>query len=294
VVQDSSKAAITDARLRLINTDTGAENDSVTNAEGGFRLPGIIPGNYTLQIESAGFATTQVNGITLTAGDTKGLLIRMKVGPVTETVNVDASGLILNRTNASVTTLVDRRLIASIPLNGRSLQDLILVAPGIVTQNPQTATQSGTQTQGDFSVNGQPTDTNSYFVDGAAGIAHAEHMFAPVSVRTLYIAPGLAKTLPRECRTLNISSLLRELILHASRQGALDPRTPVGQGWLRYRVGWFAVQVLTPAVPTINTARGSLKQVIIGVAVQSGLRVSGGSLSDVPLFIGVPSDDGFS
>jgi hypothetical protein len=88
VVQDSSKAAITDAKLRLINTDTGAENDSVTNAEGGFRLPGIIPGNYTLQIESAGFATTQVNGITLTAGDTKGLLIRMKVGPVTETVNV--------------------------------------------------------------------------------------------------------------------------------------------------------------------------------------------------------------
>jgi hypothetical protein len=86
VVQDSSKAAITDARIRLINTDTGAENDSATNAEGGFRLPGIIPGNYTLQIECAGFSTTQVNGITLTAGDTKSLLIRMKVGPVTETV----------------------------------------------------------------------------------------------------------------------------------------------------------------------------------------------------------------
>jgi len=59
-----------------------------------------------------------------------------------------------------------------------------------------------------------------------AGIAHAEHMFAPVSVRTLYFAPGLAKSLPRACRTLNISSLLRELILHASRQGALDRRTP--------------------------------------------------------------------
>ncbi len=59
-----------------------------------------------------------------------------------------------------------------------------------------------------------------------AGIAHAEHMFAPVSMRTLYFAPGLASALPRECRTLNISSLLRELILHASRQGALDRRTP--------------------------------------------------------------------
>ncbi len=60
-----------------------------------------------------------------------------------------------------------------------------------------------------------------------AGIAHAEQMFAPVSVRTLYFAPRIAKTLPRECCTLNISSLLRELILHVSRLGALDRRTPM-------------------------------------------------------------------
>jgi hypothetical protein len=171
VVQDSSKAAINDARLKLINTQTGTENDSSTNSAGGFLLPGIIPGSYTLQIECDGFATTQVNGITLNAGDTRNLLIRMRVGAVTETVNVDASGLILNRTDASVSTIIDRKLIANVPLNGRSLQDLILTTPGITTQNPQAATESGSQTQGDFSVNGQPTDTNSYFVDGIAAIA---------------------------------------------------------------------------------------------------------------------------
>src|SRR5439155_18090755 len=58
-----------------------------------------------------------------------------------------------------------------------------------------------------------------------AGIEHAEHMFAPVTMRTLYFAPRLVQNLPRtECRAVNISSLLRELILHASRQGALDRR----------------------------------------------------------------------
>jgi hypothetical protein len=173
VVQDSSRAAITDARLKLINTQTGTENDSSTNSAGSFLLPGIIPGSYTLQIECDGFATTQVNGITLNAGDTKNLLIRMKVGAVTETVNVDASGLILNRTDASVSTIIDRKLIANVPLNGRSLQDLILTTPGTTTQSPQAATESGSQTQGDFSVNGQPTDTNSYFVDGVAAIANS-------------------------------------------------------------------------------------------------------------------------
>ncbi len=57
-----------------------------------------------------------------------------------------------------------------------------------------------------------------------AGIAHAEQMHAPVSVRTLFFAPRLARTLPRECRTVNIPALLRELILHVSRRGALDRR----------------------------------------------------------------------
>jgi AraC-like DNA-binding protein len=57
-----------------------------------------------------------------------------------------------------------------------------------------------------------------------AGVSHAEEMHAPVSVRTLYFAPRLAKALPRECRTVNIPALLHELILHVSRRGALDKR----------------------------------------------------------------------
>jgi hypothetical protein len=40
----------------------------------------------------------------------------------------------------------------------------------------------------------------------------------------LYLVPGIAKTLPRECRIVNISRLLRELILHVSHIGALDRR----------------------------------------------------------------------
>jgi Carboxypeptidase regulatory-like domain/TonB dependent receptor len=167
-VQDSSRAAITDAKLKLINTQTGAENDSSTNQAGGFLLPGVIPGLYTLQIERDGFATTQVNGLSLNAGATKNLLIRMKVGAVTETVSVDASGLTPNITDAAVSTVVDRTLIATVPLNGRSLQDLALLTPGIVTQSPQAATVNGSQTQGDFSVNGQRPESNMFFVDGVS------------------------------------------------------------------------------------------------------------------------------
>ena len=165
VVQDSSGAAIPEANLKLINIQTGTENDSKTSGDGRFILPGVLPGGYSLQIERPGFSTTQLSGIMLNVGDTKNLMIRLKVGSVTETVNVDASGLTLNANDASVSTVVDRRFVGTIPLNGRSFQDLISMTPGVVTQSPQAATQ-GSGTQGDFSVNGQQPGSNSFYVDG--------------------------------------------------------------------------------------------------------------------------------
>ena len=96
VVQDSTKSSIPEAQLKLINIQTGAENDGATNREGAFLLPGVIPGAYTLRIERIGFATTQLTGLLLNEGDAKNLLIRMKVGSIAESVIVDASGLILN------------------------------------------------------------------------------------------------------------------------------------------------------------------------------------------------------
>ncbi|HYM61486.1 MAG TPA: helix-turn-helix transcriptional regulator [Thermoanaerobaculia bacterium] len=59
-----------------------------------------------------------------------------------------------------------------------------------------------------------------------AGVEHTEQMHAPVSVRTLYLAPKLAKALPRECCIVNIPPLMRELILHICRIGVLDRRIP--------------------------------------------------------------------
>jgi AraC-like DNA-binding protein len=57
-----------------------------------------------------------------------------------------------------------------------------------------------------------------------AGVEHQEAMYAPVSVRSLFLAPAITRHLPREPRTFEISPLLRELILHTCRIGSLDQR----------------------------------------------------------------------
>jgi hypothetical protein len=162
-VEDSSGARIAGAGVKLVNSQTGTENDSTTNQYGIFLLPGVIPGKYILQIERKGFATAQFTGITLNVGDSKQFLIRMKVSSVDQTVVIDAAGMTLNTSDASVSTVVDRKFVANIPLNGRSFQDLISMTPGTVTQSPQAVGP------GDFSVNGERPDSNSFTVDGVSG-----------------------------------------------------------------------------------------------------------------------------
>jgi hypothetical protein len=226
VVQDSSKASIPGASVKLINTQTGAENDAMTSHDGGFVLPGVIPGAYTLQIERQGFATTQLRGIILNVGDTRDLLIRMKVGPVAESVTVDASGLTLNTTDGAVSTVVDRKLAEAIPLNGRTFQDLISMTPGIVTQNPQAAGQHS-ETQGDFSVNGQRPESNSFFVDGIS----ADSNGGVISGHSRTVSTGSAAGATALGTTQSLVSVeaLQEFRVLTSSYSAEYGRTPGGQ-----------------------------------------------------------------
>ena len=162
VVEDSTGARIVGGSVELINLLTGTENLSRTSREGVFVLPGVIPGTYSMRIERDGFAPVQFAGLSLNVGDTKSFRIRMHIGSVDQAVTVDASGLLVNSEDASVTKVVNRRFVSEIPLNGRSFQDLITMTPGAITESPQTAGF------GDFSVDGQLADTNTYMVDGVS------------------------------------------------------------------------------------------------------------------------------
>jgi hypothetical protein len=167
MVEDASGARIPNAAIRLINAQSGTESDSTTSRYGLFLLPGVIPGSYALEIERNGFATIQITGLTLTVGETRSLLIRMQVGSVKQTVKIEASAMALEAGDAAVSTVVDQTFVADIPLNGRSFQDLISMTPGIVPQTPQGSGGRGGD-YGDFSVNGQQPENNSYMVDGVS------------------------------------------------------------------------------------------------------------------------------
>jgi hypothetical protein len=150
----------------------------------------------------------------------------MKIGSRSESVTVDASGVTLNTSDASVSTVVDHRFVGNIPLNGRSFQDLISMTPGIVTRSPQ-ATGEGSGTQGDFSVNGQQTGSNSFFVDGIS--ANITSGFTSDNSRLASTGSAAGATALGTTQSLVSIDALQEFRVLSSTYSAEYGRTPGGQ-----------------------------------------------------------------
>jgi hypothetical protein len=162
-VEDASGARLPTVVIKLLNLQTGNENAATTDASGQFLIPGVLPGLYSMQVQREGFAAVHLTGLSLSVGESRQFLIKLRLSTVEQTVEVNASGQNLNTEDAQMTTVVDSHLVQDLPLNGRSFQDLIAMTPGSVSVSPQVPRSGG------FSVNGQSPDTNAYWVDGISG-----------------------------------------------------------------------------------------------------------------------------
>ena len=164
-VADVQGGVVPNASVTVTNTATGLQRQATTSNEGTFTIPLLPPAAYTVLVERQGFATAKLNDVVLNVNANVTLNIQLNVGQVGETVTVEDASLI-NAETAAVSTVVDRQFVENIPLNGRSFQSLIALTPGIVFTGAAPNTGSGGT--GQFSVNGQRSDANSFNVDGVS------------------------------------------------------------------------------------------------------------------------------
>src|ERR1041385_3129763 len=162
-LQDEQGAVIPGVMVAILNVDTSLRREATTSDGGSFTFTLLPPGRYIITGQRQGFSPLRVENIVLNVGDQKGLQIQLKAGDVNAQVTVDSNAELV-RTDGSVGTVVDRQFVANIPLNGRSLQALIQLTPGVVL----TPTFTGSTNTGQFSVNGQRTISNYYMVDGVS------------------------------------------------------------------------------------------------------------------------------
>lgn len=233
-VTDPTGTFIVAAEIDIANDTTGVVYTTKTNSSGIYYLSILPPGHYHVQVSKIGFKTLIKPDVVLNVQSALSLNFSLPVGATSETIMVDATSSLLNTTSASVSTVVDQKFVENMPLNGRSFQDLISMTPGVTTQSPQTPSQA-VGDSGDFSVNGQRTESNYYTVDGVSGNISAGDGFGvgrAASTGSIAATTALGTT-----QSLVSVDAMQEFRVLSSTYSAEFGRTPGAQFSLATRSG---------------------------------------------------------
>jgi outer membrane receptor protein involved in Fe transport len=166
-VKDDTGAVVPGANVVVLDVDTGISRSLQTDSNGFYSAPSLALGNYRVTASKEGMQTEVREGITLTVGREAVVDITVRVGSVSQTVSVTAEAPLVESTTATLGSLVDDRTIRTLPLNGRSYDQLALLQPGVILDSPGPANTSlfyGTGRR--FSVGGQRTVSNVFLLDG--------------------------------------------------------------------------------------------------------------------------------
>jgi len=170
-VIDSTGGVIGGATVRAKHIDTNFEQVTTTNPAGAYRIVGLQAGTHEITVSAPKFSTLRQTGVVLRVGEEVRSDFALKPGTVEQTVEVTASAIHTATETATVATVVDTRNIQELPMNGRQLQNLALLAPGIAAGwNWSTAAnrygKARENTEGAFVANGMRGRSNDFVLDG--------------------------------------------------------------------------------------------------------------------------------
>ena len=177
LVTDSKGAVLVGAQVRAVNVEAGTRSTAFTNQNGVYVLHNLRPGQYRLVVDNQGFRQIVLVGLVLSAQDAVGRNFTMQIGSVIESLTITATGQAVNISPA-VGTVVNPEFVENLPLNGRSFQSLIGLTPGVDFVS-SSGTLGGGGSYGEFSVNGQRTNSNYFTVDGVSANFATSTLFDP-------------------------------------------------------------------------------------------------------------------
>jgi hypothetical protein len=161
-VLDPAGAHIAQASIVAVSSATGVRYSATSDSEGRFSLDLLPPGDYTARAVADKMSPQKTPLLRVDVGASTEIEFRLSIAGPQENVTVSGSPKLVDTNPSAVSTLIDERAIADLPLNGRRFSDLMLLSPG-VTQDPRSLTSS---TNGDLSFGGLRGFQNSFLVDG--------------------------------------------------------------------------------------------------------------------------------
>ncbi len=161
-ITDASSAAVPSANITITNLDTNQKRSVTSSQSGDYSIPQLEPGPYTLSAEREGFRREVIKRLVLETGQDFRVDVSLKVGALSETIEVEASAPLVNADNASVGGVVEQRKISQLPLNGRNYLQLATLMPNVLPP----VQGSSNATRGGLNIAGASEVSNLYVKDG--------------------------------------------------------------------------------------------------------------------------------
>ncbi|OYW07550.1 MAG: hypothetical protein B7X34_10730, partial [Acidobacteriia bacterium 12-62-4] len=127
-VRDEKGGAISAAKVTLRNNDTGLVLSTETTESGDYIFPSVRIGAYKVTAEKTGFAVASAENVSLTVNARQRVDLSLRVGTVSETVNVEATTPLLESDSSSKGQVIAARQVVELPLQGRSYANLALLS----------------------------------------------------------------------------------------------------------------------------------------------------------------------
>jgi outer membrane receptor protein involved in Fe transport len=130
-IQDATGAALPGVTVTLTSQDRGFSRSTVSDENGRYVFPAVPIGLFTVNASLQGFETAQATDNLVETERTTNVSFALKIGALTDTIEVVGESPIVDRTTVTQTTRLTRDEFDKIPV-GRSYQALIGAAPGVV------------------------------------------------------------------------------------------------------------------------------------------------------------------
>src|SRR4030095_5320785 len=119
-VTDPAGAVIVGATVTATRPEIGSARETVSNAEGLYEIRYLRPGQYVLEVRATGFRTERRTGFALQINQQARFDIRLQVGEVVETVEINSAAPLLQTESAVVGDVIAQQRIVNLPLNNRN------------------------------------------------------------------------------------------------------------------------------------------------------------------------------
>lgn len=168
LVTDPSGAPTPEVAITVTDINRNVAVTATTNQDGFYSVSQLAPGTYRVRAEKAGFRPYVLDTLPISAQQKAGIDIKLQVGAVSESVNVTADAQALQTNTSELGTVTTNQQIANLPLNGRNVQSLVLLTPGVTGMNANGGTGESFESQGRFVVNGGRDSSSAIQLDGVS------------------------------------------------------------------------------------------------------------------------------